>query len=124
MEYVGGKDLRAIFDRARKRGESVPVPMACYTAMKVCEGLDYAHNKKDAAGREVAVGCEYTDSLVRCAFLLSFVFRGLCIFALTGVFRSRSRSRRAATRCRSGARSRRATGERRSWCARRSCYRL
>ena len=53
MEYVGGKDLRAIFDRARKRGESVPVPMACYTAMKVCEGLDYAHNKKDAAGREL-----------------------------------------------------------------------
>lgn len=53
MEYVHGKDLRAIFDRARKRGESVPVPMACYTAMKVCEGLDYAHNKKDAAGREL-----------------------------------------------------------------------
>jgi eukaryotic-like serine/threonine-protein kinase len=53
MEFVHGKDLRAIFDRARKRGETVPVPMACYTAMKVCEGLDYAHNKKDAAGREL-----------------------------------------------------------------------
>lgn len=53
MEFVHGKDLRAIFDRARKRGEAVPVPMACYTAMKICEGLDYAHNKKDAAGREL-----------------------------------------------------------------------
>lgn len=53
MEYVHGKDLRAIFDRARKRGESLPVPMACYTVMKVCEGLDYAHNKKDPAGREL-----------------------------------------------------------------------
>ena len=53
MEYVHGKDLRAIFDRARKRGETVPVPMACYDVMKVCEGLDYAHNKKDAAGREL-----------------------------------------------------------------------
>jgi serine/threonine protein kinase len=53
MEYVHGKDLRAIFDRARKRGETVPVPMACYNVMKVCEGLDYAHNKKDAAGREL-----------------------------------------------------------------------
>ncbi|HEY8431048.1 MAG TPA: serine/threonine-protein kinase [Sandaracinaceae bacterium] len=53
MEFVHGKDLRAIFDRARKRGETVPVPMACYTMMKVCEGLDYAHNKKDAAGREL-----------------------------------------------------------------------
>ncbi len=53
MEYVHGKDLRAIFDRARKRGETVPVPMACYLAMKICEGLDYAHNKKDASGREL-----------------------------------------------------------------------
>ena len=53
MEYVYGKDLRAIFDRARKRGETVPVPMACYLAMKLCEGLDYAHNKKDASGREL-----------------------------------------------------------------------
>ncbi|MBN8615690.1 MAG: serine/threonine protein kinase, partial [Deltaproteobacteria bacterium] len=53
MEFVHGKDLRAIFDRARKRGETVPVPMACYVAMKVCEGLDYAHNKKDAAGRDL-----------------------------------------------------------------------
>jgi serine/threonine protein kinase len=53
MEFVHGKDLRAIFDRARKRGETVPVPMACYVAMKICEGLDYAHNKKDAAGRDL-----------------------------------------------------------------------
>jgi serine/threonine protein kinase len=53
MEFVHGKDLRAIFDRARKRGETVPVPMACYLAMKACEGLDYAHNKKDAAGRDL-----------------------------------------------------------------------
>ncbi|MEZ4248824.1 MAG: protein kinase [Polyangiales bacterium] len=53
MEFVRGKDLRAIFDRVRKRGETVPVPMACYVIMKVCEGLDYAHNKKDSAGRDL-----------------------------------------------------------------------
>ncbi|UJR80538.1 serine/threonine-protein kinase [Sandaracinus amylolyticus] len=53
MEFVHGKDLRAIFDRARKRGETTPVPMSCYIAMKICEGLDYAHNKKDAAGRDL-----------------------------------------------------------------------
>ena len=51
MEFVRGKDLRAIFDRLRKRSATIPVPMACYTVMKVCEGLDYAHNKKDSAGR-------------------------------------------------------------------------
>jgi serine/threonine protein kinase len=33
----------------------VPIPMACYTIMKVCEGLDYAHNKKDAASRDLHV---------------------------------------------------------------------
>ncbi len=53
MEFVRGKDTRAIFDRVRKRGETIPVPMACYTIMKVCEGLDYAHNKKGSSGRHL-----------------------------------------------------------------------
>jgi serine/threonine protein kinase len=51
LEYVHGKDLRAIFNRGRARGEQIPVPMACYVIMKLCEGLDYAHNKRDAAGQ-------------------------------------------------------------------------
>ena len=51
LEYVHGKDLRAIFNRARARGEQLPVPMACYVIMKLCEGLDYAHNKRDAGGQ-------------------------------------------------------------------------
>ncbi len=50
LEYVHGKDLRAIFNRGRQRGELLPVPMSCYAIMKVCEGLDYAHNKRDATG--------------------------------------------------------------------------
>ncbi len=53
MEYVAGKDMRAIFDAMRKSGEPVPIPMAAYIAMKVCEGLDYAHNKKDASSRDL-----------------------------------------------------------------------
>jgi serine/threonine protein kinase len=53
LEYVAGKDLRAIFDRLRKNGQTVPIPMAAYIIMKVCEGLDYAHNKKDGAGRDL-----------------------------------------------------------------------
>ncbi len=53
LEYIEGKDLRAIFDRMRKKGQTVPVPMAVYVIMKVCEGLDYAHNKKDAAGNDL-----------------------------------------------------------------------
>jgi hypothetical protein len=53
LEYVHGKDLRAIFDRARRLAEPLPIPMACFIIMKVCEGLDYAHNKRDGYGREM-----------------------------------------------------------------------
>ncbi|MGI5865388.1 MAG: protein kinase domain-containing protein [Myxococcales bacterium] len=55
MEYVAGKDLRAIFDRCRKRNEPAPIPMVCYMVGKMCEGLDYAHRKKDSAGRELNI---------------------------------------------------------------------
>ncbi len=50
LEYIHGKDLRAIFNRGRQRTELLPVPMSAYVIMKLCEGLDYAHNKRDAAG--------------------------------------------------------------------------
>ncbi len=53
MEYVHGKDLRSITDRMKKKGEPLGIPMCCYIMMKVCEGLDYAHHKKDASGREL-----------------------------------------------------------------------
>src|SRR4051812_42822540 len=53
LEYVHGRDLRSIFDRMRNKAESLPISMACYVTMQVCEGLDYAHNKRDAQGREL-----------------------------------------------------------------------
>ena len=53
LEYVHGRDLRAIFDRCRQRGEPMPIAQACFIMMKVCEGLDYAHNKRDRPGREL-----------------------------------------------------------------------
>src|SRR5205085_7189894 len=52
-EYVHGRDLRSIFDRMRNKAESLAISMACYVTMQVCEGLDYAHNKRDAQGREL-----------------------------------------------------------------------
>ena len=55
MEYVSGRDLRAIFDRCRKKGEPVPVQLACFVVSKLCEGLDYAHRKKDGLGRDMNV---------------------------------------------------------------------
>jgi serine/threonine protein kinase len=53
LEYVRGRDMRAIFDRLRQRGEILPLPQACYIIMQVCEGLDYAHNKRDSQGQEL-----------------------------------------------------------------------
>ncbi|MCB9555989.1 MAG: protein kinase [Deltaproteobacteria bacterium] len=53
LEYVHGKDLRAIFDRCRSLTSTMPIAQACLIVMKVCEGLDYAHNKRDGAGREM-----------------------------------------------------------------------
>jgi serine/threonine protein kinase len=54
-EHVHGRDLGAIFDRCRQLGEAMPVAQACFVAMKVCEALDYAHNKRDRSGRELAL---------------------------------------------------------------------
>src|SRR5215831_17393005 len=53
LEYVHGRDMRSIFDRMRNKGESLPIAMACYVTMQVCEGLDYAHNKRDGQGQEL-----------------------------------------------------------------------
>src|SRR5262245_28799380 len=53
LEHVHGRDLRAIFERCRAKAEPMPVAQACFVVMKMCEGLDYAHNKRDAAGHEM-----------------------------------------------------------------------
>jgi serine/threonine protein kinase len=53
LEYVNGRDLRSIFDDLRKRGDRMPMSQVCYFIMQLCEGLDYAHNKRDAQGREL-----------------------------------------------------------------------
>jgi serine/threonine protein kinase len=53
LEFVHGKDLRSIFDRGRQMTQIMPIAQACFVIMKVCEGLDYAHNKRDAQGREL-----------------------------------------------------------------------
>ncbi|HEU5060606.1 MAG TPA: serine/threonine-protein kinase, partial [Kofleriaceae bacterium] len=55
MEYIWGKDLLQIQHRLRKGGQIMPVAMACYIVSKVCEGLDYAHRKRDAMGRHLEI---------------------------------------------------------------------
>ena len=55
LEHIHGRDLRGIFDRGRQLGTAMPIAQACFVVMKVCEGLDYAHNKRDQAGRELTL---------------------------------------------------------------------
>ncbi|HVI00769.1 MAG TPA: serine/threonine-protein kinase, partial [Enhygromyxa sp.] len=55
LEYVPGKDLRAIFELGRTLKRPMPLAQACYIIMQVCEGLEYAHNKKDRHGRPLGL---------------------------------------------------------------------
>ena len=55
MEYIWGKDLLQIQNRLRKLKQHMPAAMACFIVAKVCEGLDYAHKKRDALGRPLEI---------------------------------------------------------------------
>jgi serine/threonine protein kinase len=55
MEYISGCDLRSVWDRARKRNRLLPIAMSCYLMQRICEGLDYAHRKKDQTGQDIGL---------------------------------------------------------------------
>jgi serine/threonine protein kinase len=61
MEYVSGHDLRALWERAREDGDGngggvgMPLAFACYAVKRLCEGLDYAHRRRDARGRPLGI---------------------------------------------------------------------
>ena len=50
MEYLASRDLRGILDRMRANGQLMPIPQAAFITAKACEGLDYAHKRRDADG--------------------------------------------------------------------------
>jgi serine/threonine protein kinase len=43
MDYVDGKDLRAIWNRCAKKGIAFPVDVAVFIAANLCRGLHHAH---------------------------------------------------------------------------------
>ena len=55
MEYVDGRDLRAILHSAREVGIPLPIPLAVYIASKVAAALDYAHRRREADGHELKI---------------------------------------------------------------------
>jgi serine/threonine protein kinase len=55
MDYVPGRDLRALADRARARGERLPVSLAAHVIWRVADALDHAHRRRDARGGALRV---------------------------------------------------------------------
>ncbi|WNG32714.1 protein kinase [Archangium minus] len=50
MEFIHGRDLHDLMRRVGTKGKGLPVHIACYIAMEVLKGLDYAHRARSAAG--------------------------------------------------------------------------
>jgi serine/threonine-protein kinase len=51
MEYMHGRDLGDVLDRAYERGEPLPKELGLFIAKQLMSGLDYAHGLTDERGR-------------------------------------------------------------------------
>ena len=50
MEYVSGRNVQHMIGKQQQRGEYVPVEHVCRVIAGVCDGLHYAHSRKDYDG--------------------------------------------------------------------------
>lgn len=55
MEYVEGGDAFRVEKRAREKKLAIPVDICCYIAAEICNGLGYAHRKRDAEGNPLGI---------------------------------------------------------------------
>lgn len=55
MEYIWGKDALQLINRFRRLKGRIPLDIAAFIAARVCEGLDYAHRKRDSQGRALGI---------------------------------------------------------------------
>ncbi len=55
MEYVDGADLKAIIEYLRQTNRQMAPELACLICVKICEGLAYAHELRDAEGRPMNI---------------------------------------------------------------------
>jgi serine/threonine protein kinase len=69
MEYIGGRDLTQVLRRCQKSNLRIPVPHAVYIAMRIAEGLDFAHRLVGNDGRPLnIVNRDVSPSNVRLAY--------------------------------------------------------
>ena len=55
LEFVDGKPLRTLIDRAAASGQVLPVELALFVIAGVTAGLAYAHDRRDAQGRPLHI---------------------------------------------------------------------
>jgi serine/threonine protein kinase len=55
MEYVSGKDVLAIINRFRKLKKRMPPEMLAWIGIQVCQGLEYAHRKRNRQGEPLDI---------------------------------------------------------------------
>lgn len=55
MEYVRGKSLRDIIDTVRTRNAPLSLPHVIDLAIKLCDGLGYAHDARDIRGKPMNI---------------------------------------------------------------------
>lgn len=55
MEYIDGPNLKKLLEHARQRRLRVSTELVAYLGVEICRGLDYAHNRVDAAGRRLGI---------------------------------------------------------------------
>ncbi|MCU0692061.1 MAG: protein kinase, partial [Polyangiaceae bacterium] len=51
IEYVDGRDMRTIVDHAVRRKSPLPLDFVAHAVLGLCQGLDYAHKRRDARGQ-------------------------------------------------------------------------
>jgi serine/threonine-protein kinase len=55
MEFVDGADLKGVIDYIKNSGKSFPVEIAVLIAVKICEGLTYAHELSSPDGKPLHI---------------------------------------------------------------------
>jgi serine/threonine protein kinase len=69
MEYIGGCDLSKVLRRCQSHEYRMPIPHCIYIAKRVAEGLNFAHELTDGAGRPLSlVNRDVSPSNVRLSY--------------------------------------------------------
>lgn len=55
MEFIDGVNLKHLVENLRNKRQPFPAALACHIAIKVCEGLQYAHHLHDPDGQDLHI---------------------------------------------------------------------